>query len=216
MWVGALDKRTVWFSLQLWSTRSWLLIMNHLASIAESSPSADPITQLGMGTSKWPGSKKSCGSHPRCNVIIILAISSLSLEQNLQASPNQSILSRIKWIYFVVLPIAMEGWFFEGLDQLNLSWYDLPVAFLHQMAFPSHLSVPSFCWQKQIMTRQDYKSLCCKKTYNDMTEKNKKIFPILWCVPTQRGWEMEEFDGKLLSCIDNRGRVGSGTRYIWL
>ena len=51
--------------------------MNHLASIAESSPSADPITQLGMGTSKWPDSKKSCGSHPRRNVIIILARSSL-------------------------------------------------------------------------------------------------------------------------------------------
>ena len=64
----------------------------------------------------------------------------------------------------------MEGWFFEGLDQLNLSWYDLPVAFLHQMAFPSHLSVPSFCWQKQIMTRRNHKSLCCKKTYNDMTD----------------------------------------------
>ena len=64
----------------------------------------------------------------------------------------------------------MEGWFFEGLDQLNLSWYDLPVAFLHQMAFPSHLSVPSFCWRKQIMTRQNNKSLCCKKTYNYMTD----------------------------------------------
>ena len=123
MWVGALDKkRIVWFSLQLWSTRSWLLIMNHLTGIAESSPSADPITQLGMGTSKWPGSKKSCGSHPRCNVIIILARSSLPFPTyNLVLTNPSSVEKSEQILYYCPLQWrdgSLKAW-------TNWTWADM-------------------------------------------------------------------------------------------